>query len=183
MSLIISNKQLKDVAIVFIKALSGEKDIVRYGDLLIIKINNEVAGLNIKNFNKYFEVKDGAHTINKDQRNAIEKIGYVIEENTFFSIGEVIENVVHPKSDKLFKLKVKTDKELQIVTNAKNALVGSKVVVANIGAILPSGTDIVKSKIMGVESHGMLCGGETLGLEQTEGVYHPEGNAGDKFIL
>lgn len=185
MSLIIVRENtLHDVAVVTIKAKSGEKVIETKGDLTLIKIDNEVVGLNVSNFKKYFNAHEGAHTINAEQVEAIAKLGYKIENpESYFSIGEVIERNVHPKSEKLFLLKVRVEKDLQIVTNSLNSLVGTKVVVARIGAVLPSGLSIVHSKVMGIESEGMLCGGETLDKEKTEGVLLVEGNPGDKYIL
>lgn len=185
MSLIITNeKTLNDFAIVTIKAKTGKREIATKGDLTIIKIDDVVVGLNINNFKKYFSAHEGAHTISNEQIQAIEKLGYKMENTkSYFSIGEVVERTVHPKSDKLFVLKVKVEKDLQIVTNSLNSLVGTKVVVARIGAVLPSGLSIVHSKVMGIESEGMLCGGETLGKDKTEGVLLVEGNAGDMYIL
>ena len=36
---------------------------------------------------------------------------------------------------------------------------------------------------MGIESQGMLCGGETLGKEKTDGILLVSGNNGDEYIL
>ena len=185
MSLIITNnKNLKNIAIII---LSNKKGIVveeKMGDLVLIKIQNEVVGINVFNYKKHFSVRDGSHTINREQIDRIAELGYQIQNvDSKFSVGEVVERKVHPKTNKLYLLKVKTDRELQIVTNAANAEVGAKVVVANIGATLPSGLSIVLSKVMGVESQGMLCGGETLGLKKTEGVLLVDGIPGEKFTL
>ncbi len=81
------------------------------------------------------------------------------------TIGKIIECEMHPDSDHLHVCKVDIGKEvLQIVCGAPNARVGIKVIVATIGAVLPGGT-IKKGKLRGVESCGMLCSVEELGLE------------------
>lgn len=81
------------------------------------------------------------------------------------TIGKIIECEMHPDSDHLHICKVDVGNEvLQIVCGAPNARVGIKVIVALIGAVLPGGT-IKKGKLRGVESCGMLCSVEELGLE------------------
>lgn len=185
MSLIITNnKTLKNKAIIILGQAKGEITEDNIGDLTIISSNNEVIGINIFNIDGKIDVKEGAHTLNLDQVKQIKDMGYEIKDyESKFSIGEVLSKEVHPKSDRLFVLKVMTSKEIQIVTNAANAEVGKQVVVANVGATLPSGLEIKDSKVMGVESEGMLCGGETLGKEKTDGVLLVNGINGEKFIL
>ena len=81
------------------------------------------------------------------------------------TIGKIIECEMHPDSDHLHICKVDVGNEvLQIVCGAPNARVGIKVIVALVGAVLPDGT-IKKGKLRGVESCGMLCSVEELGLE------------------
>ena len=81
------------------------------------------------------------------------------------TIGEIKECEMHPDSDHLHICKVDVGNEvLQIVCGAPNARVGIKVIVALVGAVLPDGT-IKKGKLRGVESFGMLCSVEELGLE------------------
>lgn len=81
------------------------------------------------------------------------------------TIGKIIECEMHPDSDHLHICKVDVGNEiLQIVCGAPNARVGIKVIVALVGAVLPDGT-IKKGKLRGVESYGMLCSVEELGLE------------------
>lgn len=93
-------------------------------------------------------------------------------------IGEIIECEMHPDSDHLHVCKVNVGNEtLQIVCGAPNARVGIKVVVALVGAVLPGDFKIKASKIRGVESFGMMCSLEELGIEHkylrpqdTEGI-------------
>lgn len=82
------------------------------------------------------------------------------------TIGKILECEMHPDSDHLHicKVDVGQGEPLQIVCGAPNARVGIKVIVAMIGAKLPGG-EIKKGKLRGVESCGMLCSIEELGLE------------------
>ena len=81
-------------------------------------------------------------------------------------IGQILECEMHPDSDHLHVCKVDVGENLplQIVCGAPNARVGIKVIVALIGAKLPGG-EIKKGKLRGVESFGMMCSIEELGLE------------------
>lgn len=80
-------------------------------------------------------------------------------------VGEVISCDMHPDSDHLHVCKVNIGNEvLDIVCGAPNVREKLKVIVAKVGAELPLGT-IKKGKIRGVESNGMLCSVEELGLE------------------
>lgn len=185
MSLITTNNiTLEGKAIISLKAKTGKQRIETKGDLTIVSIDNEPVALNIFNYSKYFSAHEGTHTLNQEQKDAIEKLGFTFKDDfPFFTIGEIIAREAHPKSDHLFILKVKTEKELQIITNSTNSLVGTKVVVARVGAVLPSGMHITFSKVMGTPSEGMLCGGETLGKGKTDGVLLVEGNPGEEYIL
>lgn len=81
-------------------------------------------------------------------------------------IGEIVECEMHPDSDHLHICKVNVGKEiLQIVCGAPNARKGLKAVVALVGAVLPGDFKIKPSKIRGVESYGMMCSLEELGIE------------------
>ena len=82
------------------------------------------------------------------------------------TIGQIVECEMHPDSDHLHvcKVDVGESEPLQIVCGAPNARKGIKVIVALMGAKLPGG-EIKKGKLRGVESFGMLCSIEELGLE------------------
>ncbi|MCJ8277067.1 MAG: phenylalanine--tRNA ligase subunit beta [Bdellovibrionales bacterium] len=81
-------------------------------------------------------------------------------------VGHLLEVGKHPDADKLTLCKVDVggDEPKQIVCGAKNHKQGDKVVVAQVGAVLPGDFKIKKSKIRGVESFGMLCSTSELGL-------------------
>lgn len=85
-------------------------------------------------------------------------------------IGKVLSCEKHPNADqlKLTQIDVGEDQPLQIVCGAPNVATGQKVCVAKIGAILPTpdekGFAIKKAKIRGVESYGMICAADELGM-------------------
>ncbi|MFT3845359.1 MAG: phenylalanine--tRNA ligase subunit beta [Lacibacter sp.] len=85
-------------------------------------------------------------------------------------IAEVLTCEKHPDADKLSLTTVNAGGEtpLQIVCGAPNVAAGQKVVVATIGAtIYPANGDpltMKKAKIRGVESHGMICAEDEIGL-------------------
>ena len=84
------------------------------------------------------------------------------------SIGYVHECVMHPDSDHLHicQVEVSEGNIQQIVCGAPNVAAGKKVIVANVGAVLPGDFKIKASKIRGVESNGMLCSLQELGIEE-----------------
>ena len=93
-------------------------------------------------------------------------------------VGKVLDIKKHPNADRLSVAKVDVGKknggELQIVCGAPNLKIGQKVPVALVGAKLPDGDDffeIKKSKIRGVESNGMICAEDELGIgDNHEGI-------------
>lgn len=89
-------------------------------------------------------------------------------------VVRIKEIVKHPEADKLRIAQVDAGDKgtLQIITNATNVNVGDLVPLATVGTILADGHEIVKAKLKGVESLGMFCGGEELGLEkESDGVW------------
>ncbi|WP_027365532.1 phenylalanine--tRNA ligase subunit beta [Desulfotruncus alcoholivorax] len=81
--------------------------------------------------------------------------------------GKILKIEQHPNADKLVVCRVTTggDEELQIVTGATNVREGHIIPVAVVGARLTGGLTIKKAKLRGVESRGMLCSGQELGLD------------------
>jgi phenylalanyl-tRNA synthetase beta chain len=92
-------------------------------------------------------------------------------------VGEVLSCEKHPDADKLkvTTVNVGTGDTLQIVCGAPNVAKGQKVAVALVGTTLypkpEEGFKIKVSKIRGVESHGMLCAEDELGIGSShEGI-------------
>lgn len=84
-------------------------------------------------------------------------------------VGKVLTCVEHPDSDHLHITTVDLggDAPVQIVCGAPNVAAGQTVVVATVGTVLYDGDkefQIKKSKIRGVESLGMICAEDEIGV-------------------
>ena len=85
-------------------------------------------------------------------------------------VAEVVECIPHPDSDHLHITKLNTGvpELLQVVCGAPNVAQGQKVLLATVGTELPtddgSRFKIKRSKIRGVESNGMICAEDELGI-------------------
>ena len=81
-------------------------------------------------------------------------------------VAHVLECVPHPDSDHLHITKVDdgSPEPVTVVCGAPNVAAGQKVLFARIGTVLPGDFKIKKSKIRGVESFGMICAEDELGI-------------------
>ena len=81
-------------------------------------------------------------------------------------VAKVLECVPHPDSDHLHITKVDdgSPEPVGVVCGAPNVAAGQKVLFARIGTVLPGDFKIKKSKIRGVESFGMICAEDELGI-------------------
>ncbi len=88
-------------------------------------------------------------------------------------VAKVLECEPHPDSDHLHITKVDagSGEPLTVVCGAPNVAAGQKVLFAQIGTVLPGDFKIKKSKIRGVESMGMICAEDELGIGSShEGI-------------
>ena len=97
----------------------------------------------------------------------IESYKKMVDANNL-TIGHVLECVEHPNSDHLHVCQVEIAPGVvsQIVCGAPNVCTGAKVIVALPGAVLPGDFKIKPAKVRGVESNGMLCSLQELGIEE-----------------
>ena len=81
-------------------------------------------------------------------------------------VGKILTMVRHENSDHMWvcQIDVGRDKPIQIVTGAQNQKEGDLVPVALPGAALPGGKTIEAGKLRGVESNGMCCSYQELGM-------------------
>ncbi len=101
----------------------------------------------------------------------VEELSYLGEKINRVVVGEVKSLTPHPDSDHMQICIVDCGEEygrdLQIVTGASNVYVGMKTPCALDGSTVVDGEEvkkIKKGKLRGVESFGMLCSGEELGI-------------------
>jgi phenylalanyl-tRNA synthetase beta chain len=130
----------------------------------------------------YNWLKDYAE-INVDAKTLGDKLtlsGSAVEE--VIIQGDNIKNIVtgkitkiekHPDADRLSvcKVNIGAEEEIQIVTAATNMKEEDIVPVALHKSILADGTEIKKGKMRGVESNGMFCSEEELGIAGDEPVH------------
>ena len=84
-------------------------------------------------------------------------------------VCQILSSEKHANADKLSVCRVSDGQgERQIVCGAKNYKVGDKVPLALPGVTLPNGMTIKEAKLRGIESQGMLCSAEELGLPKGE---------------
>lgn len=104
----------------------------------------------------------------------VEKITNPASEFKNVVTGKILKIEKHPDADKLVVCQVDTGETepIQIVTGAKNVFEGAVVPVAKHKSLLPGGVKITKGKLRGVESFGMMCSTDELGIsdERATGI-------------
>ena len=126
--------------------------------LVPIKWLKDYVNINV-DINEYAD----AMTMSGSKVETVNEIGKGIDKVV---VGKIIEILSHPDADKLLITKVDVGSEIiQIITGATNIKKGDCIPVALHGATLPNGTKIKKGKLRGLESNGMLCSAEELGLD------------------
>ncbi|HLR08434.1 MAG TPA: DUF4479 domain-containing protein [Bacillota bacterium] len=153
----------------------------------IIRITDQkgnLLGINIFNAASYFDLhRTGKITLTEEllkQMKALFQEHGLTDPLDFdlspkFVVGYAQEKQFHENADKLTVCQVDVgDETLQIVCGAPNVEQGQKVVVAKVGATMPSGMKIKQTKLRGVSSYGMICSKRELGLPQApeeKGIY------------
>ncbi len=152
-------------------------EIERHGDLVLLKesATGEVKGFNLFNASNYMTIEEiGNVEVTKELVANLEEVitkngvtlSLDVDLTPKFVVGFVKEVSEHPNADKLHICKVDVGEEepLQIVCGAPNVAEGQHVVVAKIGAVMPSGLVIKESELRGVESYGMMCSARELAI-------------------
>lgn len=172
------NKQgIGDVLILPIKEGNrGEFKQQSYGDVVKITDINDgsLLGYNIFNASTYFELPgNGKMRLTEEMlrpikelfsKNQLEDV-LEFDLSPKFVVGYVTKKEAHANADKLSVCQVDVgDMDLQIVCGAPNIDQDQKVVVAKVGAMMPSGMKIKDAELRGVPSSGMICSAKELGL-------------------
>ncbi|WLR50257.1 DUF4479 domain-containing protein [Bacillus tianshenii] len=136
--------------------------------------NGKTAGYNFFNISEEMSLDaNGVVELNEEivnqLNNLIEKSGFEQKLDADFSpkfvVGYVEEKEKHPNADKLSVCTVNLGEEtVQIVCGAPNVDAGQKVVVAKVGAVMPSGMVIKEAQLRGMDSFGMICSAKELDL-------------------
>lgn len=97
----------------------------------------------------------------------VEEIIYQNEHLHDVVVGKILKIEKHPQADRLVVCQVNIGKEIvQIITAATNVFEGATVPVSLPGADLVNGVKIQKAKMRGIESCGMFCSGQELGIDE-----------------
>ncbi len=169
------------------------------GDVTLVndEATGEVVAINLFNASAYVKIETvGEVELTEEVVNllqeAFRKNGVEIELDVDFTqkfvVGHVLTKEKHPNADKLSVCTVDLGSEtVQIVCGAPNVDAGQKVVVAKIGAVMPSGMVIRDAELRGVASTGMICSAKELALPdapEEKGILVLDSNAviGEAFI-
>jgi phenylalanyl-tRNA synthetase beta chain len=79
-------------------------------------------------------------------------------------VGQIVAIENHPNADRLQLATVNVGKNIKVVCGAPNIAIGQLVPVALVGAVLANGLVIQQASIRGVESQGMICAADELGI-------------------
>lgn len=110
---------------------------------------------------------------------ALTRLGFEVEgviqaQFEHFLVGHVTQCLPHPNADRLRLCHVidQFDGVHQVVCGATNVREGLKVILAVPGALIPSTKSVLKKGVIrSIESFGMICSAEELGVsEQAEGI-------------
>ena len=151
-----------------------------HGDVTVIKDEKsaEIVGFNLFNSSKYVAISEvGQVTLTQE---LVDKLSAALKENEVnipldvdftpkFVVGHITNKESHPNADKLSVCSVDVgETTLQIVCGAPNVEAGQKVVVAKVGAVMPSGLVIRDAELRGIPSSGMICSASELALPDAE---------------
>ncbi|WP_342543233.1 YtpR family tRNA-binding protein [Paenisporosarcina sp. FSL H8-0542] len=177
MNIFYNTKGVGDVLLVQLVTHTFEEVITETtGDITLIKDaeTGKVGAFNVFNSSKYLQLTEqGSVEVTKE---IVESLQQLLINHDFdlklevdfspkFVVGYVSSKEKHPNADKLNVCQVEVGEEtLQIVCGAPNVEAGQKVVVAKVGAVMPSGLMIKDAELRGVASSGMICSAKELAL-------------------
>lgn len=157
----------------------------KFGDITkITNLDGELLGYNIFEASKHLEIPGtGAMKLSETFLKEIKSLfvknnlddALDFDLSPKFVVGYVKEKGPHENADKLSVCTVDVGNEtLQIVCGAPNVDAGQKVVIAKVGATMPSGMKIKPTELRGIPSNGMICSQKELGLPnapEEKGIY------------
>lgn len=174
MNLFYNQNGVGDVAFLQIEPAAGEFEYKQHGDVVRITQEDKAVGYNIFNASKHLTIEGNGHIkLTPELVDALQKVlkdAGIMDQldsdlSPKFVVGYVKTKEKHPNADKLSILKVDVGTEvLQIVCGAPNVEADQKVVVAKVGAVMPSGMVIKDAELRGVPSSGMVCSMKELNL-------------------
>ena len=173
MNLFYNPEGVGDVAFLQLEPVTGPVNYDKKGNVVTLYQEDQVVGFNIFEASKAGVEGNGHIKLTEGLVNAFQQqldqagVNYQlsVDLSPKFVVGYVASKEKHPNADKLSILKVDIgDEELQIVCGAPNVEAEQKVVVAKVGAVIPSGMVIKDAELRGVPSSGMVCSMKELNL-------------------
>ena len=162
----------KNLAIIF-QHISDQKNITTksFGDFTLIFANDKIVGINVFNYQKYFVAQEGFHLITNEIKDFLMKKFTFLKPEDFVSqikVGKIDSIKDHPNNSRLKILEVNfSEQVLQIITNVQDLKVNNYYVFALAGAVLASGLQIQNTKVMNVESQGMIVSYQAIGINKS----------------
>ncbi|RRG18298.1 DUF4479 domain-containing protein [Weissella viridescens] len=166
-----------DVLVLLTAPQTGATQAEQKGDIVrLANETNETIGYNILNASERLDLGDAVGQIQLDAEQvailnqALTDAGFTadleVDTDPKFVVGYVESAEPHPDSDHLqiTTTQIGNGETLQIVSGSPNMQAGIKVVVAKVGAMMPSGLVIWPGALRGVDSNGMIVSGRELGL-------------------
>lgn len=171
-------REMGDILVIMTAPTQGKQNVKQQGDVIQFTDakSGKLLGYNLLNASHILTLDgiNGELTLDENKvaklNETIKKAGFdqplVYDATPHFQVGFVEEVDDHPKSDHLHITKVNLgDHTQQIVCGSVNLRNHIKVVVANVGTMMPDGKIIWPGKLLGVESDGMICAPRELGLK------------------
>ncbi|VEU60054.1 phenylalanyl-tRNA synthetase subunit beta (plasmid) [Mesomycoplasma conjunctivae] len=167
------NSKFKNTKIIYFDTTINKKTMDIYEDMVVFRDENfNVNSVNLLNAkSKKRDEKIFGFLNENETKKLVNKLHkynkkYLLKSIKYFRIGKIVERKKHPKSDRLFVLKIDFGNEVkQIITNTTYTLENKYFTFCLPGSITANGLEILDGKIMNVESDGMLCSAESLDLE------------------
>lgn len=162
----------KNLAI-FFQNSANQKNITTKSldDFTLIFADEKIVGINVFNYQKYFIVQEGFHLITNEIKNFLMKKFIFLKPEDFLSqikVGKIQSIKDHPNNSRLKILEVNfSEQTLQIITNVQEIKVNHFYVFALAGTTLASGLQIQNTKVMNVESQGMIVSYQAIGINQS----------------
>lgn len=176
-------KSLKDTLIIEIEPSLLPNKVLKNGDIVALFKDDTLVGYNIFNVSNIVKIK-AEGLIKEVNKEVIDVINFALKNANFitlpykeesgYRVARIIDIEEHPDSEHLHicKVDVGSDKEpLTIVCGAFNARKDLLCVCALPFTFMGDGTQIVPSKLLKVDSYGMLCSGRELGLKGYENIH------------
>ncbi len=148
--------------------------------LVIDEQTDEVCAINIFTASKYVSIEESGFVALTEELVAKVQAALVtngveyalkVDLSPKFVIGYIDSLEQHPNADKLKVCQVNIgEHSLQIVCGAPNVEAGQKVVVAKVGAVMPSGMVIKDAELRGIASSGMICSARELAIPDAPDV-------------